>query len=64
MTVAEMIAELKKLPPDIPVKVEGYVPDTPSNVGEGAVFIPNHIEGLHNEIIGDFAVIWAQIEVE
>lgn len=64
MTVAEMIAELQKLPPDIPVKVEGYAPDTPDSIGAGAVFVPNHIEGLHNEIIGGFAVIWAQIETD
>lgn len=37
MTVGEMIAELGKLPRDIPVKVEGYTPDGPDGPGEGAV---------------------------
>lgn len=62
MTVAELISELQKLPPDIPVKVEGYAPDTADSVGAGAVLVPNHVEGLRNEIIGEFAVIWAMIE--
>lgn len=64
MTVAEMIEELQKLPPDIPVKIEGYVPASPSNVFEAAVFMPNRIECLRNEITGEFAVIWAEIETD
>lgn len=51
MTVAEMIAELLKLPPDAPVKVEGYVPASPSNIREAAVFTPNHIECLRLAMI-------------
>lgn len=62
MTVAELIAELKKLPPDIPVKVEGYAPDTANCVGAGAVFAPQFVEGHTNEITGEIAVIWAMIE--
>lgn len=62
MTVGEMIAELQKLPPELPVKVEGYAPDTADSIGAGAVFVPNTIEALTNEITGPFAVIWAMIE--
>ena len=59
MTVAEMIAELQKLPPGIPVKVEGYVPNTPSNIFEAAVFTPHRID-----VVGEFAVIRAMIETD
>ena len=59
MTVAELIAELSKLPQDVPVRVEGYFKDTPEADGAGAAFIPNYVEALKNEITGVCAVIWA-----
>lgn len=59
MTVAELIAELSKQPQDVPVKIEGYYPDTPDGPGAGAAFTPNHIQSLRNEDTGVYAVIWA-----
>ena len=62
MTVSELIAELQKMPPSLPVKVEAYKPDGPDGPGVGAACTPNHVEGLHNEIVGDYAVIWALVD--
>ena len=59
MTVAELIAELSKLPQDVPVRVEAYFKDTAEVVGAGAAFIPNSVEAFKNEITGVCAVIWA-----
>lgn len=62
MTVGELIAQLEKLPRDIPVKIEGYVADGPDCEASGAVFTPNAVEALHNDVIGNFAVVWASID--
>lgn len=64
MTVAELIAELQKLSGEMPVKVEAYRPDGPHGPGAGAACTPNFVEGLHNEAVGDYAVIWALIDAE
>lgn len=62
MTVAELIAELQKMPPDAPVKIEGYYMETADSESSGAVFTPNTVEALSNEVTGVFAVIWAHNE--
>ncbi len=65
MTVAEMIAELQKLPLDAEVVIEGY--DVPMELDEhteedmGALFKPDYIEALQNEELGVRAVIWATL---
>lgn len=64
MTVAQLIAELQKLPPDVPVKVEAYCPDSADGPGAGAACTPNHVEGLKNELVGEYAVIWALVDGE
>lgn len=64
MTVAELISELSKLPQDVPVRVEGYFPDTPNQEGASASFNPNHVEALKNEETGVLAIIWAQAVTE
>ena len=57
MTVGELIAQLQKLPLDLPVKIEGYTSYAPDS---GRPFIPIHI-GLRNET-RPFGVIWAATE--
>lgn len=59
MTVAEMIAELEKLPRDASVVIEGYEKgvDDP----QGGLLNPEMVEGTTNEVYGVRAVIWASI---
>ena len=61
MTVAELIAELQKLPPDVPVVVEGYEKGMEGADAFGACLNPEHVEGMKNEITGVRAVIWASL---
>lgn len=58
MTVAEMIAELEKLPRDSVVAIEGYLKD--GDESHNGLLNPEYIEGLVDED-GVRAVIWASI---
>ena len=61
MTVAEMIAELEKLPRDTRVVIEGYAKGTEDCNG---LLNPEMVEGVVNEERGLRAVIWASIVTE
>lgn len=61
MTVAEMIAELQKLPPEARVVIEGYAKGTDDAGSTGGLLNPEHVEGLANELTGVRAVIWASL---
>lgn len=58
MTVSEMIAELEKLPGDLPISIEGYQAHTEE---PGCEYIPQSVEGLQNGEGRKVVVIWASL---
>ncbi len=59
MTVAEMIAELQKLPQTATVEIEG-APGAYTARPYGVKFLPEMVEGQRDGNDDVFAVIWAQ----